>query len=97
MSKQKREDYEMKRKIKAMEDQARSEAMASAPVKMIQPDGENQGKMSFDQWWMLSQGRMKLRPHLKEIIWADMQSRGLAKQEPQEKYDAALRLFGYSW
>lgn len=97
MSKQKRDDQELKRKIKAMEDQARSEAMASAPVQMVQPEGEDQDTMSFDQWWMLAQGRVKLRPHMKEIIWADMQARGVSKKEPQEKYDAALRLFGYSW
>lgn len=97
MSKQKREDFELKRKIKEMEDEARSKAMASAPVSMIQPEGEDQSKMSYDQWWMLAQGRKKMRPSLKEVIWADMQARGLTKKEPQAKYDEALRLFGYTW
>lgn len=98
MSKRNREESELRRSIKEMEDKARQEAMAAAAsVTVIQPEGEDQGLMSFDQWWMLAQGRKKMRSHLKEVIWADMQGRGLSKKEPQAKYDEALRLFGYSW
>ena len=97
MSKLTREERDAKRKIKEMEDAARAEAMASAPVTMIQPEGEDQSLMSYDQWWMLAQARKPLRPHMKEIIWADMKARGLGKKETQAKYDEALRLFGYSW
>lgn len=97
MSKQKRDDLMLKRQIKEMEDQARIEAMASAEVTIVQPDGADQEKVSFDQYWMLAQGKVKMRSHLKEIIWADMKARGLSKSESIEKYDAALRLFGYSW
>jgi acetyl-CoA carboxylase alpha subunit len=98
MSKLSREERDEKRKIKEMEDKARAEAMAAADeVVMVQPEGEDQDTMSFDQWWMLSQARKPLRPHMKEIVWADMKARGLSKKEPQAKYDAAMRLFGYSW
>jgi hypothetical protein len=98
MSKKYREDSELRRSIKEMEDTARQEAMAAADsVTMVQPEGEDQNLMGFDQWWMLAQGRKKMRSHLKEVIWADMQARGLSKKEPQAKYDEALRLFGYSW
>jgi acetyl-CoA carboxylase alpha subunit len=98
MSKLTREEREEKRKIKEMEDKARAEAMAAADeVVMIQPEGEDQSLMSYDQWWMLAQARKPLRPHMKEIIWADMRARGCSKKETQAKYDEAMRLFGYSW
>jgi hypothetical protein len=71
--------------------------MASSLVTVIQPEGEDQNTMSYDQWWMLAQARKLLRPHMKEVIWADMRARGLDKKETQEKYDQALRLFGYKW
>ena len=91
-----REDLEMKRKIKEMENQARVDAMASASFTVVETENKEE-QMSYDQWWMMAQGRQKMRPHLKEVIWADMKARGLSKKETKNKYDEALRLFGYSW
>lgn len=95
MSKQKRNDLELKQKIKEMENESRSKAMAEVSATIADPEKED--KISYDQYWMVALGRQKMRSHLKEIIWADMKARGLSKKETQAKYDEALRLFGYSW
>jgi hypothetical protein len=53
--------------------------------------------VSFDQWWMMIARKITLRPHLKEIIWADFNARGLSKNETEKKYDDTLKVFGYTW
>lgn len=73
----------LKRKIKEMED-------AQRPSPAPQADE----KLSFDHWWILLNKRMPLRAHLKEIMWADFNARGLGKEELVAKYDEGLRLFG---
>lgn len=50
--------------------------------------------ISFDSWWMLLSKQRKLKPHLKEIIWADFQARGLTDYAPKTQYDEALVKFG---
>lgn len=49
----------------------------------------------FDVWWNSIAKSLSLQSHIKEIVWADFQSRGLKKAEPEAQYIAALRLFGY--
>jgi hypothetical protein len=75
----------LKHKIKEMENAQRS----SAPV-----SGTLEEKLSFDHWWILLNMRMSLKPHLKEILWAEFRSRGLKKVETAAKYDEGLKLFG---
>lgn len=76
----------LKHKIKEMETAQRQQAQAS----ILAPEQ----KVSFDEWWILLQKRMPLRPHMKEIIWADFGARGLKKEELAAKYDEGLKLFG---
>ena len=78
-------DKNLKRKIKEMEDAKREQNS--------QPASPNE-RQSFDHWWIMLNKRMSLRPHLKEIIWADFNARGLKKEEPAVKYDEGLKLFG---
>lgn len=93
-NKSKKIDPELKRKIKEVEAKRREEAMASTKVTMIAPPGQDVEKVSYDQWWMMLNGRMKIRSHLKEVIWADMKARGITKTESIETFDKALKLFG---
>jgi hypothetical protein len=74
----------LKRQIREMEAAKRDAQAAPVPEKSL----------SFDEWWILLQKRTPLRPHLKEIIWADFNARGLKKQELATKYDEGLKLFG---
>jgi hypothetical protein len=90
MSKYKK-DLELKRQIKEMEDKLRSENAAQ-----VQPDAED-SKISFDQWWIIINGKVSMRPHLKEILLADFRARGLSKREDEAAYDNALKLFGIKW
>jgi len=75
----------LKHQIKEMEDAQRE--LAAAPITL-------DTTVSFDHWWILLNKRMSLRPHLKEIMWADFNSRGLKKEELVARYDEGLRLFG---
>lgn len=87
-------DPELKRQMKEMEDKQREEALASAEVTIVPPPGQDVEKVSFDQWWMMLNGKKKRRSSLKEVLWAEFKSRGLSKEEAVEAYDNALRLFG---
>lgn len=78
---------DLKKKIKAMEDGQRDAAMASSPA----PAAD---RVSYDHWWIVTNKRLGLRQHMKEILWADMKARGLGKEEAAGKYDEALKLFG---
>jgi hypothetical protein len=51
-------------------------------------------RLSFDEWWIRLQKQKLLRQHMKEIIWADFNARGLGREELATKYDEGLRLFG---
>lgn len=75
----------LKRQIKEMEAAKRDQAKP-----LVQPES----KLSFDEWWIMLNKRMPLKPHLKEIIWADFNARGLKKEELAAKYDEGLKLFG---
>lgn len=79
------EQKNLKRKIKEMESAKRAEVEV-APIL--------EAKVSFDEWWIMLQKRLALRPHMKEIIWADFNARGLKKEELVAKYDEGLKLFG---
>lgn len=87
-------DPELKRQMKEMEDKQREHALANAEVTIVPPPGQDVKKVAFDQWWMMLNGKKKLRPSLKEVLWAEFKSRGLSKEESVEAYDNALKLFG---
>ncbi len=54
--------------------------------------------VSFDQFWMKIQPKLKLQLHMKEIIMVDFQSRGLSmKAEKVGSFEAALKKFGYKF
>jgi len=84
-------DPELKKKMRALEEKERGLALQAAPVSS---SADEDGKISFDQWWVImSQGR-KIRFSMKEILWADFKSRGLSDKEEQARYDNALKIFG---
>jgi hypothetical protein len=87
-----KKDPELKRQIKKMEDERRKEA---GPIDSAPEDKEN--KISFDTWWVMINNKCPMRPHLKEILLADFQSRGLSKLETEQRYDDTLRVFGIKW
>ena len=64
---------------------------ALAPV--AAPQQPAQPLVSFDSWWITASKSIP-RQHAKEIIWADMQARGVKEEEPLAVYEAALRKYG---
>lgn len=78
-------DKSVKRKIKEMEDAKREQNPQPTPVDEVQ---------SFDHWWIMLNKRMSLRSHMKEIVWADFNARGLKKEETVARYEEGLKLFG---
>lgn len=93
----KKEDADLKRQIKEMEEKARAEAQAVSEVVVVAPESDEQPTVSFDQWWMMVGRKVKMRQHMKEILLVDFAARGLTKQETEQKYDDALRVFGIKW
>jgi hypothetical protein len=91
MSKNKK-DLELKQQIKAMEDQKRKENMAVE----VAVSSET-AKISFDQWWVIINTKVQMKPYMKEILLADFASRGLTKLEEEQKYNDTLRIFGIKW
>jgi len=84
-----RKDPELMKKIKEAEDKRRTDAMVEAFTEAPAD------ALSFDQWWMMIQNEKPLRPHLKEILWADFKAQGLGKHANKDAYDKALKVFGY--
>jgi hypothetical protein len=76
---------DLKKQIKAMEVAQRE----LQPVAIVVDE-----VVSFDHWWVVLNRRMVLRPHLKEIIWADFNARGIKKVDLTAKYEEGLKLFG---
>ena len=88
-------DQATKDKIKAFEAEQRAKAMEKVKdVKIVTPAGE-ENKVSFDQWWMMINKSAKLKPWMKEVVFADFKGRSLSREETMEKYNWALRQFGY--
>jgi len=87
---------DLKKQIKEMEDKARQDALATAAksVPSVLEVEAAPTTVSFDQWWMMVNSKISLKPYMKEIIAVDFKSRGLSKNETSEKFDATLRIFG---
>ena len=49
----------------------------------------------FEAWWYAAAKVRKFPAHLKEILWADFQSRGLKLVDSKAAFDIALKQFGY--
>lgn len=79
---------EMRRKEK----ERRKKQLKNEKVEVIVDD--NGEKISFDQYWMLLNRKMELRPWLKEIMWADFKARGLSPHETEAAYNRASVQFG---
>lgn len=74
----------LKEQIKEMEMKHREEtAPKASPLE----------KVSFDSWYHQRKDRIP-KCHHKEIIMADMRSRGLGKEATVEEFDKALELYG---
>ena len=86
---------ELRKQIKERQKEDREKAKTEVIVPVEKKAEE--GKISFDQWWMKINKKIKLRYHLKEIIWVDFKARGADKMELESKYDEMLKLFGYTW
>lgn len=93
--KRRRPSAEVMEAAVAAQDKMREEQLKNAPAKK-KGQGDSD-KVSYDQWWMMIQKKVKLRPYLKEIVWADFKARGAGKMELEEKYDELLKVFGYKW
>lgn len=85
--KEKASRAELAREIKAMESKKRQEALKQAPP----ADAEQ--KIHFDGWYAL-RGASIPGHHMKEIIRADFQGRGVGSKETIARYDAALEKYG---
>lgn len=88
-----KEQLRLKLMAKEVEAKAREEAVKS----MHKPEAkeDDQKAISFDQWWMSLSKRTTVRPHLKEIFWADFKARGCTKKETSAKYYEMLDKFGF--
>lgn len=84
-----RKDPELMKKLKAMEDKKRTDSMIEAAI-----NSNNASDLSFDQWWMMLTSERPMRPHMKEILWAEFKARGLKKNASKAEYDEALKKFG---
>lgn len=95
MSRNKKATSSMKQDIKAAEAKKREELMKTEKISFINPDGDVD-KITFEQWWMMACKKVKMRSHIREILKVDFQARGLSLKETEEKYNEALRVFGYN-
>ena len=92
--KSKQSDLDLRVKIKNMEKKKRSQTLKAADKVEVITGDSDEPKVSFDQWWMLVNKRVRLKSWMKEIILVDFQARGLSKSESENKYNQALTLFG---
>lgn len=76
--------------IKAMEKKAREEAMKNV---MPSQAATEQQEILFDAWYAIRASRIPGR-HMKEILRADFNGRGLGNKETMEKFDLALEKYG---
>lgn len=74
----------LKDEIKEMESKKRQESAPVVPSEV---------KVSFDSWYHQRKDKIA-KCHLKEIILADMQARGMKKEATMGEFDKALELYG---
>lgn len=75
---------ELKAQIRKIEAKKQEEKVKILPKEV---------KISFDSWYHARMAKIP-KAHLKEIIWADFNSRKLTKEEKAEDYDKALGKYG---
>lgn len=92
--KRRRPSKEAQASIDAATSKMREDQIKNAPAKSTAASDD---KITYEQWWMIINKKIKLRHHLKEIIWADFKARGAGKMESEAKYDELLKVFGYKW
>lgn len=80
----KKSKKDLKAEIKMMEAKKREETAPKAPAEK---------KVSFDSWYHQRKDKIA-KHHLKEIIKADFEARGLGKEATMGEYDKALELYG---
>ena len=67
----------------------------STTVVPVLSKSTNEALVNFDAWWSALAKERNFSAHLKEIIWADFQSRGVKKMDSKENFETALKQFGY--
>jgi len=84
MAKKKKEkkDIDLAVEIKKMEDAKRVVVKVKTNV-----------KLSFNSWYHQRKNQIP-KQHLKEILWADFNARGVKEQSTVEEFDKALKLYG---
>lgn len=80
----KKDSKSLKAKIKEMEAQKREEMTPEAPAEKM---------VSFDSWYHQRKDKIA-KCHLKEIIKADFEARGMKKEASMGEFDKALELYG---
>jgi hypothetical protein len=87
----KKQDLAMIRQMKREEEKARQ----AKKVEEVSPEESKEVKVAFDVWWAAVSKKMNFPFYIKEIVWADFQSRGLKKEEAVHDYVEAIKSFGY--
>ena len=80
--KKSRKEASLAAEIKKMEEAKRK----VAPIKQ-------DIKMSFNSWYHQRKQSIP-KQHLKEILWADFDARGIKEQSTVDEFDRALALYG---
>ena len=81
-------DMKLKAEIKEAEDKKRKKALEK-----VAPSRLEEMRMSYDSWYALRSDQIP-KHHKKEVIWADMKSRGTALEAPCTAFDEALSKYG---
>lgn len=82
------EQEQLMKDIKEMEKRAREEALQALP----QEEKKDESCL-FDAWYAMRASQIPGR-HMKEILRADFEGRGLGNKETIAKYDMALEKYG---
>jgi hypothetical protein len=68
---------------------SKSKKIKEEPMPIV----ESVPTVDFNVWFAMREKKIPAQ-HLREIIWADFQGRGLSKKETVVAYDAALAEYG---
>lgn len=78
------EDF-LSREQEQLDEQPEQQAEPEAPAEPM--------KVDFDAWWAMVERKIPAA-HRKEVIWADMRSRGLSSRESLAAYHEGLEKYG---
>jgi len=87
------EEKKLAKQIKDMERKKKEEALMKQEEQA--PVSQEPKPIKFKTWYTKVQMQLKLPLWERDIVWADMQARGLKEEELAERYVEALALYGY--